>query len=191
MSWRPRSTRLVRVLAAVALVALVLPPAALATPSPDSCAGNRVIMYSAPVPAGLRVVGTRLVQWRAAFTDAYSGEAIVDEGTTNEVTIDAGAPAYPNTVLIRLVRSTTILADGTVVTVPAMRPDQDARMHAQASWVTGDKWFDGDFVLSFRFQTGKGNGKWSGWYPMAAGPEQSFCGELTDAIWKRSFGWGG
>jgi hypothetical protein len=189
MSWRPRSTRLARVLAAVAVAALALPPAALATPSPDSCAANRAITYTAPVPAGLRVAGTRLVQWRAAFTDAYSGEPIVDDGITNQVTIDADAPAYPNTVLIRLIRSTTILANGTVVTVPAMRPDQDARMHANISWVTGDKWFAGDFVLSFRFQAGNGNGKWSGWYPTAAGPEQSFCGELTDAVWKRSIGW--
>ena len=57
MSWHPRSARLARVLAAVALAALVVPPAALATPDPSTCAGNRASTYTAPVPEGLRVAG--------------------------------------------------------------------------------------------------------------------------------------
>lgn len=187
MASRLRLGRLARLLAAASLVALVLPASVAAAPSPDQCASNRAITFSANVPDGLRTVGTKNVQWRATFTDAATGELIVDDGFINQVTIDSAAPIYPNNVLIRLFRSTTILANGDVIFVSTINPAQPARMHANVSWLPDEKFFTGNFVFDFRYETK--NNHWSSWYPATAGPETSFCPELTKAIWKQNYGW--
>jgi hypothetical protein len=187
MASRPRLGRFARVIGAGMLLAAILPAAASAAPSPDQCASNRAITFSATVPDGLRTVGTKDVQWRATFTEAATGQLLVDDGIFNEVTIDPAAPIYPNNVLIRLFRSTTILANGDIIFVPAMNPAQPARMHANVSWLPDEKFFTGPFVLDFRYETK--NNHWSAWYPTTAGPETSFCPELTKAIWKQNYGW--
>ena len=109
-------------------------------------------------------------------------------GSLNEITIDPAAPAYPNTVLIRLFRNTTILADGEVISVDAIQPTQSARMHVQVSWIKGDKFFVGEFRMYFRYETRKN--RWTEYQEVAHGPDQSFCVEFTDAVWRKNYGWG-
>ena len=128
------------------------------------------------------------MQWKAEFTDAYTGERIIDDGIVNRVTVDTAAPAYPNTVLIRLFRNTTLLAGGAVIAVDTIRPRQDARMYVNVSWLRDDKFYVGDFAISFRYETSKN--KWSAYQRATAGPEQNYCVEGNDAIWRRAYGWG-
>lgn len=181
--WGP----LARVVGIALMVCVALPSAALAAPAPDACAGNRAITYTAPVPDGLRTVGTKRVQWRAEYTDAATGELVVDDAPINNLVVDAAAAIYENPVLIRLFRSTTILADGTVITVPAINPSQVARMYVNVSWVTGEPFFTGTFVESFRYEVARN--RWSDWLPTTASAVQSFCTEQTKAIWKKGYGW--
>jgi hypothetical protein len=187
MATRPRLALVARLAGAALILASVLPSAALAAPSPESCAAYRAVTYSASVPQGLRAEGTKLVQWRSVFTDAATGELVVDDGIFNEVTFDADAPLYPNDVLIRLFRSTTILAGGEVITVDAIDPAQPARMHVNVSWEPGGRFYTGDMEISFRYEIR--NNRWSEWYATTMGPEQSFCTENTRAIWKKGVGW--
>jgi hypothetical protein len=188
MSTRVPLVRVARILATGLLLVTILPAAASAAQDPDTCGANTATTYTTPAPAGLRTPGTHRIQWKAEFTDAYTGERIVDDGIVNQITFDSAAPAYPNAVLIRLFRNTTLLANGEVVSVDTIRPTQEARMYVNVSWLKGDKFFSGDFEMSFRYETSKN--KWSAYQRVAAGPEQSFCVELTDAIWRKSYGWG-
>lgn len=183
-----RFTRIARIAGAAMLLAALLPGGASAVQDPNTCGANRATTYTAPAPAGLLTPGTHRIQWKAEFTDAYTGERIVDDGIFNQVTVDAAAPAYPNTVLIRLFRNTTLLPSGEVMTVDTIRPTQDARMYVNVSWLRADKFFTGEFLISFRYETSKN--KWSAYQRATAGPEQSFCVELNDAIWRKSYGWG-
>jgi hypothetical protein len=181
-------TRIARALATGLLLATILPAAASAAQDPDTCGANKGTTYTTPAPSGLRTPGTHRVQWKAEYTDAYTGERISDDGIVNQVTFDSAAPAYPNTVLIRLFRNTTLLADGEVTTIDAISPTQEARMYVNVSWLKGDRFFTGEFVMSFRYETSRN--KWSAYQRLAAGPEQSFCVEFTDAIWRKNYGWG-
>lgn len=187
MASRSRLGRFARLAAVGALVALALPASVSATPSLDSCASQRSIIYSASVPDGMRTAGTKDVQWRTTFTELGTGNVIVDDSIVNTVTFDSAAPTYAGNVLIRLFRSTAILKNGDVVIVPAINPAQPALMHVQVSWVTSEPFFTGPFVIEFRYQTSPHH--WSAWYGTSAGPETSLCPETTKAIWKRQYGW--
>lgn len=187
MATRVPVARVARILAAGMLLATILPSAAAAAPPAGSCAAEHTVIYSAPAPAGLRTEGTHRVQWKAEYVDASTGELISDDGIMNQITIDPAAPAYPNTVLIRLFRNTTILADGEVISVDAIQPTQPASLHVQVSWTKGDKFFDGDFRMYFRYETRKN--RWTEYQELASGPDQSLCVEFTDAVWRRNYGW--
>jgi len=184
---RPVS-RIAQIVGAALLLAAMLPAGAAAAQDPYSCGASKATTYTIPAPAGLRTSGTHRVQWKVEYTDAYTGEQIVDDSIVNQVTIDNAAPAYPNTVLIRLFRNTTILANGEVISVDSIRPTQDARMYVNVSWLKDDKFFTGEFKVSVRYETSKN--KWAAYQQVTAGPEQSFCVELNDAIWRKNYGWG-
>lgn len=183
---RIKSARVARVVAAALMLVALLPAAASAAPSPDRCASNRVTIYSGELPAGLRAPGTHAIQWRSTYTDAATGQVVVDDSILNQVTIDAAAPAYPNTVLVRLFRNTALLHGNEVVGVDAIQPAQAALLHVQVSWLTDEKFFTGAFVVEFRYQT---KNKWSDYQALAAGPVMSFCVETNSSIWHRQYGW--
>jgi hypothetical protein len=170
------------------LLVAVLPSGAAAVQDPDTCGANRATTFTIPAPAGLRTPGTHRVQWKAEYTDAYTGEQIVDDSIVNQVTIDTAAPAYPNSVLIRLFRNTTLLASGEEVTVDSIRPTQAARLYVNVSWLRGDKFFTGEFRIFVRYETSKN--KWAAYQQVTAGPEQSFCVQFNSAIWRKNYGWG-
>jgi hypothetical protein len=179
----PRS-RLGRVVAAGLLLVALVPAPVSATPSPDQCASNRAVQYSAPVPVGLRTVGTHGIQWKIQFTDVLTGDVVVDDQVFNQLTIDPAAPAYPDNVLVRLVRNTTILKGGEVIAVDAMRPTQAALMHAQVSWLTAEPL---SAVVAFRYQTARN--RWSDYQTVAAGPTVTLCVETNNGIWRKTYGW--
>lgn len=181
-------SRIARIIGAVMLITALLPGSVAAGQDPATCGANRATTFTTPAPVGLLTPGTHRVQWKAEFTDAYTGERIIDDGIVNQFTVAAAAPAYPNTVLIRLFRNTTLLPSGEVIYVDTIRPTQDARMYVNVSWLRDDRFFTGEFKISFRYETSKN--KWSGYERVAAGPEQSFCIEFNNAIWRKNYGWG-
>ena len=183
---RPVS-RIARLLGSAMLLVAMLPAGAAAVQDPDTCGALRATAYTIPAPAGLRTPGTHRVQWKVEYTDAYTGEQVVDDSIVNQVTIDTAAPAYPETVLIRLFRNTTLLA-GEEITVDAIRPTQAARMYVQVSWLRGDQFFTGEFRIFVRYETSKN--KWAAYQQVTAGPEQSFCVQFNSAIWRKNYGWG-
>ncbi len=174
------------ILAAVLLLAAAFPAAAAASPSFESCAAYKGQSFTAPAPAGLRTEGTHRIQWKAEFTDAYTGEFVVDDGIISEVTFDEDAPAYPDTVLLRLFRNTALLDSGEVIAVDEVRPDQAARMYVNVSWVKGDKFYT-TWRMYFRYETARN--RWSEYQELAAGPDISFCVETKNAIWRKAYGW--
>jgi hypothetical protein len=175
-----------RIAGAALLLATLVPGAAQAAPNPDSCASNTAQTYTEPVPAGMRTTGTHHVQWKSEFIDAITGEDIVDDSIINQITIDASAPAYPAAVLIRLFRNTA-LVNKDVVLVDAIRPTQEARLYVNVSWLKKDKFFVGAFRLWYRYETTPGH--WSAYAEISPSPEQSFCVEVTSAIWSKGYGW--
>jgi hypothetical protein len=170
------------------LLVAMLPAGAAAVQNPDTCGASKATTYTIPAPAGLRTSGTHRVQWKSEYTDAYTGEQIVDDSIVSQITIDSAAPAYPNSVLIRLFRNTALLANGEEVTVDAIRPTQAARMYVNVSWLKGDKFFTGEFRIFVRYETSKN--KWAAYQQVTAGPEQSFCVQFNSAIWRKDYGWG-
>ena len=114
---------------------------------PGSCGAQKGSAYTIPpLPAGMRTPGTHAVQWKSEYIDAQTGELQVDDSIVNEITIDAAAPAFRNTVLVRLFRNTTIV-DCEVLDVDAIRPTQDARLYVNVSWAKDDQFFVGVFHL--------------------------------------------
>jgi hypothetical protein len=183
---RRRLARSARILAAVLLLAVAFPAAAIAAPSPESCAAYKGVSFTAPAPAGMRTEGRHRIQWKAEFTDAYTGEFVVDDGIISEVTFDEDAPAYPSTVLIRLFRNTALLDSGEAIEVDEILPDQPAQLYVNVSWVKGDKFFT-SWKMFFRYETSRN--KWSDYAELAAGADTSFCVEFNDAVWRKSYGW--
>jgi hypothetical protein len=174
-----------RVAAALVLLVAVLPAPAAAVQNPDSCGAGKGTSFTMPLPAGMRSPGVHQVDFRGVYTDAATGE-VVDESIVNDITVDAGAPAYPGSVLVRLFRSTAIV-NGEVIEVEAIRPNQDARLYVNVSWLKDDKFFVGPFRMFVSWESTPGT--WSAYEEMPAGPAQSFCTELTKAIWKKGYGW--
>lgn len=169
------------------LLVLALPAAVSAAPADDACAALRAQTYTATLPSGARTTGTHRVQWKSSYTDLASGELVVDDSIVNAYTIDPSAPAYPNDVLIRLFRNTTILASGEVIDVTAIRPTQEARLYVNVSWLRDEPFFTGAFRLWYRYETTKNH--WSSYVELPASAVQSFCVEGTSSIWKRGYGW--
>lgn len=178
--------RLLRIAAAALLLISTLPTVASAAQSLDSCGASRAQSYVADLPAALRTAGTHHFEWTSRYTD-LAGQPVADGIVDNQITIDAAAPAYPNTVLLRLFRNTTLASDGSVALVSSMRPDQAAQLYVNVSWLKDQPFFTGTFHLLVRYDTGRN--RWSDWVDMPAGPANSFCTEFTNAIWTRTYGW--
>src|SRR5690349_8617836 len=91
-----RPGRIVRVSLIALLAALAAPSGAFALPSEESCAASTAVPFSLAVPDALRSAGTHRFEWYSTFTNS---DGTPGEGTSeNQVTIDARAPLYPNTV---------------------------------------------------------------------------------------------
>ncbi|HEX5826586.1 MAG TPA: hypothetical protein VFY23_03640 [Candidatus Limnocylindrales bacterium] len=169
------------------LLAAVLPSAAsAASADPKFCNEAIAVTYTLDVPAGLRTPGTHRIEWFNEYT-AIDGTYIAEVFAENQITIDAAAPAYPNTVLIRLLRNTTLLKSGEVVSVEAMRDAQAARMYANVSWFRDEPFFVGAFELSFRYETSRN--RWTDLIAVPASQTKSFCVERSSALWQKQYGW--
>lgn len=180
-----RIPRLASLLAALALLAGLVPASALAAPNPDSCSASRAVPFSIPVPADMRTSGVHRFEWYSTWTNP---DGSVGEGTSrNQILIDAAAPVYPNTVLLRIFRNTTLLADGSVVDVDAIRPDQQAQLYSAAYSLKADTVFLSSFRLWLRYETSKN--RWTPFTELAPGPETSFCNQVTTAAWQKAYGW--
>lgn len=166
------------------MLALVVPAAARATPSPDRCAAYAIIPYVAPVPDAMRTVGTHTFRWHLSLV--LPDGTPVDDVRESAITFDAAAPAYPRPVNLGLDANVTLL-DGDVVTVTAIQPDQAARFRitffAPKSWTSTL----GSVQLRLSYETDAGT--WSQ-VELAQGPLASACSILTFGFEHRSFGWG-
>ena len=117
-------------LRALALLAGLVPATALAAPIPDSCSASRAVPFSIPVPADMRISGVHRFEWYSTWTNPDG--SVAGRGTSrNQILIDAAAPVYPNTVLLRIFRNTTLLADGSVVDVDAIRLVRAAELYSR------------------------------------------------------------
>jgi hypothetical protein len=180
-----RIPRLTSLLAALVLVAGLVPASALAAPNEESCSASRAVPFSTPVPADMRTSGVHRFEWYSTWTNA---DGSVGEGTSrNQILIDAAAPVYPNTVLLRIFRNTTLLADGSVVDVDAIRPDQQAQLYAAAYSLKADTLFLSSFRTWLRYETSKNH--WTPFVELARGPETNFCNQVTTSAWKKAYGW--
>jgi len=177
--------RSARILAAALVLAAAMPAAALAKPSEFSCAAARAVPFSTSVPQDFRSPGVHGWEWYSEYdnADGTSGADLA----TNEILIDPAADAYPNTVLLRLFGRTTLLANGDVIGVDAMRPDQDARFYIAAYSIKGDTVFLDSFRTWFRYERAPGD--WTAWVELERGPVTSFCNQVTKSAWKKAYGW--
>ena len=170
---------------AAMFVGLLLPSAALAKPSDEACAAYRAIPFSTPVPDAMRTAGTHRFEWYSTFdnADGTTGDALAQ----NQIKIMPGTPLYPNNVLLRLFRNTTLLADGEVVTIDEMAPTQPATLYAAAYSFKGDDPFLSSFRTWIRYETSRNH--WSAWTELSRGPATNFCNQVTNSMWKKTFGW--
>jgi hypothetical protein len=169
---------------AIAITGL-LPASAAAAPRDDSCAAYRALPFAVAVPADMRTVGTHQFERLATFVDPDGTVGSVV--TQNEITISAGADRYPNTVLLRIFRNTTLLQDFSVIDVDTMRPDQDALFYSFAFSIAGDDQFFGTFRQFIHYETSPG--VWTPYVEIVPGPLVSLCTQDRVADWKRSRGW--
>lgn len=177
--------RIIRILALASALVMLVPNAAAATPGPDSCAGGRAVPFSTAVPDAVRQPGTHRFEWRSTFTDE-NGET-AEAFAQNQVKIVSGMSIYPNNVLLRLFRNTTLVS-GELIEVPEMSPSQPAVFYIAADSIKGDDVFLDSFRTWFRYESTRNH--WSAWVELPRGPETNFCNQLSDAIWKKTFGWG-
>ena len=162
---------------------VALPGPALAAPPDGSCAAERSVAHTMPVPADLRTPGVHRYERR--FTYRLTDGTTLDGGTAAaEVEITADAPGYRN-VLLRVIRVAGLSADGTIATITAMRPDQVAAFYSQIAWLKGDP--VDTVVEELRYETRRNH--WTAWQVVAAGPVVSLCVEAQDAIFLKRFGW--
>ena len=180
-----RIPRLTGLLTALVVVAGLVPGSALAAPDEESCAAARAVPFSIPVPADMRTAGVHRFEWFSTWTndDGSFGEAT----NRNQVVIDTAAPAYLNTVLLRIFRNTTLLADGSVITVDAIRPDQQAQLYGAAFSLKADTLFLSSFRMWLRYETSKNH--WTPFVELERGPETNFCSQVTTSAWKKAYGW--
>jgi len=180
-----RLSRIARVLAIVLVAAALLPSAAAAQSDAEWCSTLRAVPFAAAVPDAVRTPGRHRFEWRSTFLGPDGSPA--SETVGNEITIAAGVAPYPNTVLLRLVRNTTLLADGEVVAVTEMAPDQPAAFYAAAFGGPDERAFLDSFRLWLRYETAKN--RWSPWVELPRGPETSLCSQVTSAAWQKTYGW--
>jgi len=180
-----RRSRIARVLALALVVAALLPSAAVARSDSAWCSELRAVPFAAAVPDEVRTPGRHRFEWRSTFLDPAGNPA--SETVGNEITIAVGAALYPNTVLLRLVRNTTLLADGEVVAVTEMAPGQPAAFYGAAFGGPDERAFLDSFRLWLRYETAKN--RWSPWVELPRGPETSYCNQVTTAAWQKTYGW--
>ena len=177
--------RLAGILTLVAVTGLLFPGGALARPADDSCAALRAIPFSTAVPDAFRTAGTHRFEWLSTY--ANPDGTTVEDLVQNRIAIDPNVALYPNTVLLRLFRSTTLLASGEIVDVTAMNPAQDARFYIAAYSFHGDNLFLDSIRIWLRYETSRN--RWSPWVELEAGPETSFCNQVTRSAWTKAYGW--
>lgn len=167
------------------LAALALPGGALARPSDESCAAYRAIPFSTPVPDAFRTPGTHRFEYLSTYdnADGTSGEDLAQ----NQMAIVGNAPLYPNTVLLRLFRNTTLLPSGEIVALTEMNPAQSATFYIAAFSTHGDDVFLDSFRTWFRYETSRN--RWTEWTELQRGPETNFCNQVTKSAWKKTYGW--
>lgn len=174
-----------RGLAVVLVMAALLPTTAVARSESAWCSDLRAVPFAADVPDEVRTPGRHRFEWRSTFSNPDGSPA--SETVGNEITIVDGASLYPSTVLMRLVRNTALLADGEVVAVTEMAPDQPAAFYAAAFGGPDERIFLDGFRLWLRYETAKN--RWSPWVELPRGPETSLCNQVTSAAWKKAYGW--
>ena len=84
-------------------------------------------------------------------------------------------------------RCPTLLADGSVIAIDMIQPDQQAQLYAAAFALPEDSLFLSSFRLWFRDQTSKN--RWTPFIELAPGPETSYCNQVTTSAWKKAYGW--
>jgi hypothetical protein len=167
-----------------ALAILGAPAAALAAPPEDSCAVERGRSFTMDLPDGMRTVGLHRFQFRITFIwpDGTPETLITD----NEIVVDPAAPTYRN-VLLRLVSNRGLLADGTVESISAIRPDQPAAFYAQFSSVREDGDIIASAIMEITYETSPD--VWSSWQTLDRSPMRSVCVEVNGGVLRRANGW--
>ncbi|MCU0477575.1 MAG: hypothetical protein MUE92_02335 [Chloroflexi bacterium] len=181
----PRSSRIRHAIFAATAAALLLPAAAQAAPSGDSCAAYTSIPFVADVPDALRTLGTHRYEWRVNLT-LPDGTAIEDV-RGHQVEISTDAAVYPNPVYLQLTSTTTVLRAQEEVEVAAMRPDQAAAFRVGFFAPKDEPAMLDSARLAVRYETGPG--AWSEWSILEPGPRSSTCSAIPFGFVRRSYGW--
>jgi hypothetical protein len=183
----PRFGRIRHAILAATALALLLPAAAQAAPSGDSCAAYTSIPYVAAVPDALRTPGTHRYEWRLSLT--LPDGTPIEDVRGHQIEIAADAAAYPNPVYLQLQSNTTILRALDEVEVTAMRPDQAAAFRV-GFFAPKDQHSVLDSArLALRYETGPG--AWSDWTVLEPGPRSSTCSATSFGFGRRAYGWAG
>lgn len=182
-----RSSRLRQAILAATAMALLLPAAAQAAPSGDSCAAYTSIPFVADVPDALRTPGTHHYEWRLNLT--LPDGTPVEDVRGHQIEIAADAAAYPNPVYLQLDSNTTILRALDEVEVAAMRPDQAAAFRVGFFAPKDELAVLDSARLAVRYETTPG--AWSDWTVLEPGPRSSTCSVTTFGFARRSYGWAG
>jgi len=180
-----RTNRIRRAIIAAIAFALLLPAAAQAAPSGDSCAAYTSIPYVASVPDGFRTPGIHRFEWRLNLI-LPDGTAIEDiRGHAME--ISPAATLYPNPVYLQLDSSTTILRALEEVEVAVMRPDQAAALRVSVFGPKGEAAVLDSVRLAFRYEAGPD--VWTDWVILEPGRRSSTCSVIPFGFVRRSYGW--
>jgi hypothetical protein len=181
----PRPDRIRRAIITATAFALLLPAAAQAAPSGDSCAAYTSIPYVADVPAGFRTPGVHGFEWRLNLV-LPDGTAIEDV-RGHGMEISPAAAQYPNPVYLQLSSNTTILRALEEVEVAVMRPDQAAALRVGFFAPKDEPAMLDSVRLAFRYEVGPG--AWTDWTTLEPGPRSSTCSAVPFGFVRRSYGW--
>jgi hypothetical protein len=178
-------SRLRLLIGALAVVSLLVPQSALASPSEDSCAAYRAFIYTMPLPDAMRTPGVHGVRWHNEFIDPDGVLQVLD--TEHQIEIVPGAPLYAGEVLVRVFSTWGALPGRDVdFHVQQIDPAQPASLYVATNFLAGSPNAETDRTwVSWETDPGV----WTERLELRHGPETNDCALNFSSLFRRSFGW--
>ena len=176
------------VLSATLVLLAMLTPGPISAAQPEgSCGAERGKAFTMPIPEAMRTEGVHRFQYRITVT---LPDGTQDVGyTDNQIEVSVSAVRYDN-LLLRLLRNRGLLPDRSIdLDVRSMQPTQPASFYAQISLAKADVATVSTATMEIRYEARKNH--WSDWISLPSSSVNSFCTQLTDAVFVRSYGWAG
>jgi hypothetical protein len=166
-------------------ISVVLPAAALAAPSDESCAAYAALTYAMPIPSGMRTLGLHHIDWHNTFVDENDDLQVFD--TESQIEVAADVPSYDGQVLLRLFSNWAAQpgADANF-DVEVINPQQRASFYVVSTYIRGTPNALTD-AMSIRWEGAPG--VWSEWISLPRSPERSFCEENFRSLFTKAHGW--